>query len=57
MDLIVAIGTVLAFGVVTGRIGHPSLLGFGFGMFSIVLAIVYVAMRVSGNAPRLRRRR
>ena len=58
MDLIVAVGSVLAFGIMTGRIGHPSLLHFGIGMFSIALAIVYVAMRVSGQpAPQLRRRR
>jgi hypothetical protein len=59
MDLIVAIGTVLAFGEVTGRIGHhPGHLGFVIGMVSLALAIFYVAMRASGQpAPRLRRKR
>jgi hypothetical protein len=58
MDLIVAIGTVLALGDVTGRIGHPSLLGFVIGMVSLALAVLYVATRVSGQpAPRLRRKR
>jgi hypothetical protein len=59
MDLIVAIGTVLALGDVTGRIGpHPAHLGFVVGMVSLALAVLYVALRVSGQpAPRLRRRR
>jgi hypothetical protein len=59
MDLIVAIGTVLAFGEVTGRIGpHPAHLGFAIGMVSLALAVLYAAMRALGQpAPRLRRRR
>jgi hypothetical protein len=41
VDLIVGVGAVLAFGIATGRIGQPSFLHFGFGMFAVGMALVY----------------